>query len=184
MHPRIPRASSSLNEDPKIQPHAEGPLEERPLGWPKQWGPVGPRAPPCLRPPLGSFSLLAQWKECGVGEIQIVFHIQKKYYRVLMRRDQVLKVCANHVINKEMILVPSDTSNNALIWMAKDYADAEVKVEQLAKGCEKCQQSLSELQKGQGQALMLVSKYLQGERDFALIKRGATSEFISKRPPL
>ncbi|KAM9021438.1 E3 SUMO-protein ligase RanBP2-like isoform 2-T2 [Ara ararauna] len=102
-----------------------------------------------------------QWKERGVGEIKILFHTQKKYYRVLMRRDQVLKVCANHVITKEMNLVPSDTSNNALIWTATDYADGEVKVEQLAvrfksqelansfkRRFEECQQSLSELQKG------------------------------------
>ncbi|NXN28332.1 RBP2 ligase, partial [Nycticryphes semicollaris] len=102
-----------------------------------------------------------QWKERGVGEIKILFHTQKKYYRVLMRRDQVLKVCANHVITKEMNLVPSDTSNNALIWTATDYADGEMKVEQLAvrfksqemansfkRRFEECQRSLSELQKG------------------------------------
>ncbi|XP_051472594.1 ranBP2-like and GRIP domain-containing protein 4 isoform X2 [Apus apus] len=102
-----------------------------------------------------------QWKERGVGEIKILFHTQKKYYRVLMRRDQVLKVCANHVITKEMNLVPSDISNNALIWTATDYADGEVKVEQLAvrfksqelansfkRRFEECQLSLSELQKG------------------------------------
>ncbi|XP_061853236.1 ranBP2-like and GRIP domain-containing protein 4 isoform X2 [Colius striatus] len=102
-----------------------------------------------------------QWKERGVGEIKILFHTQKKYYRVLMRRDQVLKVCANHVITKEMNLVPSDTSNNALIWTATDYADGEVKVEQFAvrfksqemansfkSKFEECQLSLSELQKG------------------------------------
>ncbi|NXJ77541.1 RBP2 ligase, partial [Trogon melanurus] len=102
-----------------------------------------------------------QWKERGVGEIKILFHTQKKYYRILMRRDQVLKVCANHVITKEMNLVPSDTSNNALIWTATDYADGEMKVEQFAvrfksqemansfkKRFEECQLSLSELQKG------------------------------------
>ncbi|XP_077029479.1 E3 SUMO-protein ligase RanBP2 isoform X2 [Agelaius phoeniceus] len=104
---------------------------------------------------------VTQWKERGVGEIKILFHTQKKYYRVLMRRDQVLKVCANHVITKEMNLVPSDTSNNAFIWTATDYADGEVKVEQFAvrfksqemansfkKRFEECQLSLSELQKG------------------------------------
>ncbi|NXU14410.1 RBP2 ligase, partial [Pardalotus punctatus] len=102
-----------------------------------------------------------QWKERGVGEIKILFHTQKKYYRILMRRDQVLKVCANHVITKEMNLVPSDTSNNAFIWTATDYADGEVKVEQFAvrfksqemansfkRRFEECQLSLSELQKG------------------------------------
>ncbi|XP_039570045.1 E3 SUMO-protein ligase RanBP2-like isoform X3 [Passer montanus] len=104
---------------------------------------------------------VTQWKERGVGEIKILFHTQKKYYRILMRRDQVLKVCANHVITKEMNLVPSDTSNNAFIWTATDYADGEVKVEQFAvrfksqemansfkKMFEECQLSLSELQKG------------------------------------
>ncbi|XP_065597117.1 ranBP2-like and GRIP domain-containing protein 4 isoform X1 [Cyrtonyx montezumae] len=102
-----------------------------------------------------------QWKERGVGELKILFHTQKKYYRILMRRDQVLKVCANHVITKEMNLVTSDTSNNVLIWTATDYADGEVKVEQFAvrfkiqelansfkRRFEECQQSLSELQKG------------------------------------
>ncbi|NXH21299.1 RBP2 ligase, partial [Bucco capensis] len=102
-----------------------------------------------------------QWKERGVGEIKILFHTQKKYYRVLMRRDQVFKVCANHIITKEMNLVPSDTSNNALIWTATDYADHEGKVEQFAvrfksqelansfkRTFKECQLSLSELQKG------------------------------------
>uniref|UniRef100_A0A8B9CF85 RanBD1 domain-containing protein n=1 Tax=Anser brachyrhynchus TaxID=132585 RepID=A0A8B9CF85_9AVES len=111
---------------------------------------------------LGHLStLLAQWKERGVGKIKILFHTQKKYYRVLMRRDQVLKVCASHVITKEINLVPSDTSNNVLIWTATDYADGEVKVEYIAgrvksqemaatfkKIFEDCQQSLSKLKKG------------------------------------
>lgn len=63
-----------------------------------------------------------QWKERGVGEIKILFHTQKKYYRVLMRRDQVLKVCANHIITKAMELKPLNTSNNAMVWTATDYA--------------------------------------------------------------
>ncbi|XP_040513554.1 E3 SUMO-protein ligase RanBP2 isoform X37 [Gallus gallus] len=112
-----------------------------------------------------------QWKERGVGELKILFHTQKKYYRILMRRDQVLKVCANHVITKEMNLVPSDTSNNVLIWTATDYADGEVKVEQFAvrfkvqelansfkRRFEECQQSLSELQKGHLSLAAVLSK--------------------------
>ncbi|KAM3935490.1 E3 SUMO-protein ligase RanBP2-like isoform 2-T2 [Leptodactylus fuscus] len=73
-----------------------------------------------------------QWKERGVGELKILFHQEKKYYRVLMRRDQVLKVCANHVISKEMKLAPLNTSNNALVWTAHDYSDGEGRFEQLA----------------------------------------------------
>lgn len=63
-----------------------------------------------------------QWKERGVGEIKILFHTQKKYYRILMRRDQVLKVCANHIITKTMDLKALNTSNNAMVWTATDHA--------------------------------------------------------------
>ncbi|XP_059577016.1 ranBP2-like and GRIP domain-containing protein 4 isoform X2 [Alligator mississippiensis] len=103
---------------------------------------------------------VSQWKERGVGEIKILFHTQKKYYRILMRRDQVLKVCANHIITKSMNLKPLNTSNNALVWTAADHSDGEGKVEQLAvrfknqemadsfkRRFEECQRSSSELQK-------------------------------------
>nr|XP_008105263.1 PREDICTED: E3 SUMO-protein ligase RanBP2 isoform X2 [Anolis carolinensis] len=102
-----------------------------------------------------------QWKERGVGEIKILFHTQKKCYRILMRRDQVLKVCANHIITKTMDLKPLNTSNNAMVWTATDYADGEAKIEQLAvrfktqdladafkRRFEDCQLNLSGLQEG------------------------------------
>uniref|UniRef100_A0A8C6Y8M0 E3 SUMO-protein ligase RanBP2 n=1 Tax=Naja naja TaxID=35670 RepID=A0A8C6Y8M0_NAJNA len=102
-----------------------------------------------------------QWKERGVGEIKILFHTQKKCYRILMRRDQVLKVCANHIITKAIDLKPLNSSNNAMVWTATDYADGEAKVEQLAvrfktqeladtfkKKFEECQLILLEEQKG------------------------------------
>ncbi|KAM6179533.1 ranBP2-like and GRIP domain-containing protein 4 [Erethizon dorsatum] len=104
---------------------------------------------------------VSQWKERGVGDIKILWHTMKNYYRILMRRDQVFKVCANHVITKTMELKPLNVSNNALVWTASDYADGEAKVEQLAvrfktkemaecfkKKFEECQQNLLKLQKG------------------------------------
>ncbi|XP_049637258.1 E3 SUMO-protein ligase RanBP2-like isoform X2 [Suncus etruscus] len=103
---------------------------------------------------------VSQWKERGVGDIKILWHMMKNYYRILMRRDQVFKVCANHVITKTMELKPLNVSNNALVWTASDYADGEAKVEQLAvrfktkemadcfkKKFEECQQNL--LKQGQ-----------------------------------
>ncbi|XP_051565733.1 RANBP2-like and GRIP domain-containing protein 5/6 isoform X1 [Myxocyprinus asiaticus] len=75
---------------------------------------------------------LNQWKERGVGDLKILFHPLKKYYRVLMRRDQVLKVCANHTITKNIELKPMNTSTNALVWTATDYTEGDAKVEQLA----------------------------------------------------
>ncbi|XP_060785155.1 E3 SUMO-protein ligase RanBP2 [Neoarius graeffei] len=75
---------------------------------------------------------LGQWKERGVGDLKILFHPVKKCYRVLMRREQVLKVCANHTITKNIELKPMNTSANALVWTANDYAEGDGKVEQLA----------------------------------------------------
>ncbi|KAJ0070125.1 hypothetical protein NL108_002442, partial [Boleophthalmus pectinirostris] len=75
---------------------------------------------------------LGQWKERGVGDIKILYHPVKHYYRVLMRRDQILKVCANHTITKTMELKPMNVSPNALVWNATDYSDGEGAVEQLA----------------------------------------------------
>ncbi|XP_068124393.1 E3 SUMO-protein ligase RanBP2-like isoform X2 [Hyperolius riggenbachi] len=75
---------------------------------------------------------LNQWKERGVGDIKILYHQEKKYYRILMRREQVLKVCANHVITKEIKLAPLNTTNNAFVWTCNDYTDGEAKIEQLA----------------------------------------------------
>ncbi|XP_075056368.1 ranBP2-like and GRIP domain-containing protein 4 isoform X2 [Mixophyes fleayi] len=73
-----------------------------------------------------------QWKERGVGEIKILFHQEKKYYRVLMRRDQVLKVCTNHIISKDIKIAPLSTAINALVWTANDFSDGEGKIEQFA----------------------------------------------------
>uniref|UniRef100_A0A3B5KCX4 RAN binding protein 2 n=1 Tax=Takifugu rubripes TaxID=31033 RepID=A0A3B5KCX4_TAKRU len=65
---------------------------------------------------------LDQWKERGTGDIKILFHPTKHSYRILMRREQVLRVCANHVITRGMELQPMSASANALIWTATDYA--------------------------------------------------------------
>nr|DBA33258.1 TPA: hypothetical protein GDO54_000971 [Pyxicephalus adspersus] len=73
-----------------------------------------------------------QWKERGVGDIKILYHQERKYYRILMRRDQVLKVCANHVISKDMKLAPLNTSHNSFVWTANDYSDGVANVEQFA----------------------------------------------------
>uniref|UniRef100_A0A674MJC5 E3 SUMO-protein ligase RanBP2 n=1 Tax=Takifugu rubripes TaxID=31033 RepID=A0A674MJC5_TAKRU len=75
---------------------------------------------------------LDQWKERGTGDIKILFHPTKHSYRILMRREQVLRVCANHVITRGMELQPMSASANALIWTATDYAEGNGVVEQLA----------------------------------------------------
>merc|ERR1712190_585577 len=55
-----------------------------------------------------------------------------KSYRIIMRRDQVQKLCANHYINAGQELSEMVGSNKAFTWFAKDYADPEEpKIERL-----------------------------------------------------
>lgn len=65
---------------------------------------------------------LGQWKERGIGDIKILFHPTQHFYRILMRRDQVLRVCANHTITQCMELKPMNASSSALVWTATDYS--------------------------------------------------------------
>lgn len=49
-----------------------------------------------------------------------------------MRREQVLKVCANHFITPAIRITPMPSSDKAWVWAAQDYADEEMKEEQFA----------------------------------------------------
>ena len=63
-------------------------------------------------------------------------------FRVLMRREQVLKIATNHLISLDMSLKPSCTSESAWCWVANDTAEGQAKVETLSVkfkvGCEMC----------------------------------------------
>ncbi|XP_052062984.1 E3 SUMO-protein ligase RanBP2-like [Mytilus californianus] len=73
-----------------------------------------------------------QWKERGTGDLKLSRHEQTQRVRLLMRRDQVLKVCANHSLTKEMKLFPMHSSKKAWCWNAQDFSEGEIQVEQLA----------------------------------------------------
>ncbi len=47
-----------------------------------------------------------EWKERGVGTLKILQHPSKGTYRVLLRREQVHKIAANHMITKDIELKP------------------------------------------------------------------------------
>ena len=74
-----------------------------------------------------------QWKERGVGDIKLLRNTQSGKIRVLMRRDQVLKICANHQITTDMKLQPNAGSDRSWVWSTlADFSEQECKAEQLA----------------------------------------------------
>jgi E3 SUMO-protein ligase RanBP2 len=70
-----------------------------------------------------------EWKEKGVGEMKLLKHRQTQSIRVLMRRDQVLKLCANHKVSAEMKL--TELAPKQLSWLAMDFSDSEPRTEML-----------------------------------------------------
>ena len=71
-----------------------------------------------------------EWKERGVGEVKLLKNKEGKV-RLLMRRDQVFKICANHMLLREMELTSMKNNSKAWIWVANDFADEEVRLEKL-----------------------------------------------------
>ena len=65
-----------------------------------------------------------EWKERGLGEMKILKNGKTGRHRVLMRREQVLKICANHLITSEMKLAPM-ADKPAWIWHAMDASPEE-----------------------------------------------------------
>lgn len=66
-----------------------------------------------------------QWKERGVGEIKILRRGDRK--RVVMRRDLVLNICANHYITEDMTLTPAMGSDKAWVWFTSADMANEVR---------------------------------------------------------
>ncbi|XP_062594997.1 E3 SUMO-protein ligase RanBP2-like [Saccostrea cucullata] len=73
-----------------------------------------------------------QWKERGIGEMKILKHRGSNKSRIMMRREQVLKLCANHQITKDLKLSTMANSDKTWCWVANDYSEEELKVQSLA----------------------------------------------------
>ena len=64
-----------------------------------------------------------EWKERGTGDIRIMRHQHKKSIRVIMRRNIVKKLCANHYLTQNQTLLAQIRSPNTWIWYATDFSD-------------------------------------------------------------
>ncbi|XP_076246651.1 E3 SUMO-protein ligase RanBP2 [Calliopsis andreniformis] len=69
-----------------------------------------------------------EWKERGIGNVKLLKNSEGKV-RLVMRREQVLKVCANHYLTPEMELTAKANNEKAWFWVAHDFADGEFRVE-------------------------------------------------------
>eukprot|EP00029_Vermamoeba_vermiformis_P013808 TRINITY_DN8736_c0_g1_i1.p2 TRINITY_DN8736_c0_g1~~TRINITY_DN8736_c0_g1_i1.p2 ORF type:complete len:200 (-),score=93.36 TRINITY_DN8736_c0_g1_i1:64-615(-) len=73
-----------------------------------------------------------EWKEKGIGDIKLLKHKETGKVRVLMRRDKIYKLAANHYIHKLMKLSEAMGNDKTLVWTATDFADGEPVEEVLA----------------------------------------------------
>ncbi len=72
-----------------------------------------------------------EWKEKGTGEIKLLSHRQNAgVFRILMRRDQVLKLCVNHRITSDLKF--EIYNEKQVRWHAEDYSEGAGKHELLA----------------------------------------------------
>ncbi|XP_024081343.1 E3 SUMO-protein ligase RanBP2-like isoform X1 [Cimex lectularius] len=62
-----------------------------------------------------------EWKERGVGKMKILKDKDTGVVRLLMRREQVFKVCCNHRLTKDIVLTCKGP--NRYQWMATDFSE-------------------------------------------------------------
>ena len=62
----------------------------------------------------------------------VTSHVAAGKFRVLMRRDKILKIACNHFITADMRLSAMQTSETAWCWNAVDFAENQPRNEQLA----------------------------------------------------
>lgn len=70
-----------------------------------------------------------EWKERGVGVMKILHDPKDGCVRLLMRRDQVHKLCCNQRITKDHELKPHSMSDKAWTWCAQDFSEGELRNE-------------------------------------------------------
>ncbi|XP_026764469.2 E3 SUMO-protein ligase RanBP2 [Galleria mellonella] len=101
-----------------------------------------------------------QWKERGLGDMKLLKHKTTAKVRVLMRREQIHKICANHIITPEMEIKPMKNETKAYFWVANDFADETVVLEKFCirfKTADIAQQFYEAFEKARQESLLTVA---------------------------
>ena len=70
-----------------------------------------------------------EWKERGVGPVKILEDKKTKKTRVLMRREKLMKVCANFLIMPGTTLQSHQGNDKTWVWSTPDFAEEEMRNE-------------------------------------------------------
>jgi len=73
-----------------------------------------------------------EWKEKGLGDFKILRQRESGKVRFLMRRDQVLNVCCNHLLSTDMQFTSLSNSTKTWQWSSQDFSQGHVVNEILA----------------------------------------------------
>ena len=74
-----------------------------------------------------------EWKDRGIGNIKIsIKKDDPNTVRLLMRREQVLKLCCNQLLTKDLKFQKLGNNGTALSWVAHDYSENEMVIETFA----------------------------------------------------
>ncbi|KAG4077318.1 hypothetical protein HA402_009719 [Bradysia odoriphaga] len=69
-----------------------------------------------------------EWKERGLGDVKILRHKGNNKLRVVMRREQILKICLNHALNEDVEYNVKD--DKSWHFIVNDFSEGEVELMQ------------------------------------------------------
>ncbi|CAC5400281.1 RANBP2 [Mytilus coruscus] len=72
-----------------------------------------------------------QWKEIGLGEMKILRHRVNSRYRLILRRQIVLKLACNQWLTPDISFQRLPTSETSWCWVGQDFSDNKPVIEQL-----------------------------------------------------
>eukprot|EP00128_Syssomonas_multiformis_P014706 Colp12_sorted_trinity150504_noHs@6367 len=72
-----------------------------------------------------------EWKERGTGDVKLLKNKETGKVRLLMRRERILKICANHIVSTEMKL--EEMNERSWVWtVGADFSENEPRPEVFA----------------------------------------------------